>query len=506
MLAGRYELRARIGSGGMATVWRGFDRRLGREVAVKVLSENLAADERFRQRFEREARHIAALAHPNIVVVHDFGVEGDQPFIVMELVKGKTLRQLLAESAPLTPQQVLDLAADVLAGLGHAHEAGILHRDIKPGNVLVTDTGVSKLADFGIAKATEETVDLTDTGAILGTVSYASPEQLSGEPLGPPSDLYSLGCVLYECLAGRPPFVADNIAALVTQQQFAEPTPLTDLAPAVSPQLCATVMRALEKSPERRFDSAEEMALSMRAGIGAMSNRSLSITPLVAVSGGRLPTGTVTLFMSDIEGSTQLWERHPDAMAAALRRHDEVMYSAIEGAGGVVFKTVGDCFCAAFATATTAAMAARDAQQSLQTEGWPPPIDLRVRMALHTGNCEERNGDFFGPVVNRTARLVDVGHGGQILVSNVTAELLREKCPHLTSLRQLGKYELKDLGQPETIFQLDLEGAQNEFSALRCLDHSDRSNNLPAQLTSFVGRERHLGRRRNLPGDRLGFR
>ena len=241
----------------MATVWRGFDRRLGREVAVKVLSETLAADERFRQRFEREARHIASLAHPNIVVVHDAGVDGDQPFIVIELVKGKTLRQLLAESSPLTPHVVPALAADVLAGLGHAHEAGILHRDIKPGNILITESGVSKLADFGIAKATEETVDLTDSGAILGTVSYASPEQLSGDPLGPASDLYSLGCVLYECVAGRPPFVADNIAALVSQQQFATPEPLREGSPE-SPELAGTIMRALEKDPKRRYNTTTE--------------------------------------------------------------------------------------------------------------------------------------------------------------------------------------------------------------------------------------------------------
>jgi serine/threonine protein kinase len=259
VLADRYELRVRIASGGMATVWRAFDRRLGREVAVKVLSESLAADERFRRRFEREAQHIASLSHPNIVVVHDAGIDGDQLFIVMELVKGRSLRQLLAESAPLPPPMIARLAADVSAGLGHAHEADILHRDIKPGNILVTESGVSKLADFGIAKATEETVDITDSGAILGTVSYASPEQLSGDPLGPSSDLYSLGCVLYECAAGRPPFVADNLAALVTQQQFSSPEPLGDVSPEVPPQLGDTIMQALRKDPAQRFDSAGEM-------------------------------------------------------------------------------------------------------------------------------------------------------------------------------------------------------------------------------------------------------
>ncbi len=258
VLVDRYELRTRIGSGGMATVWRAFDRRLGREVAVKVLSESLAADERFRRRFEREAHHIASLSHPNIVVVHDYGADGDQLFIVMELVRGKTLRQLLAESAPLASSVVTQLATDVLAGLCHAHEAEILHRDIKPGNILITESGTSKLADFGIAKATEETIDLTDSGAILGTVFYASPEQLSGEPLGPPSDLYSLGCVLYECVAGRPPFVADNLAALVSQQQFSPPEPLKNVSPEIPLELGDTIMRSLEKDPAKRYASARD--------------------------------------------------------------------------------------------------------------------------------------------------------------------------------------------------------------------------------------------------------
>ena len=269
LLVGRYELRGRIGSGGMATVWRGFDTRLGRDVAVKVLSENMASDERFRHRFEREARHVASLNHPNVVVVHDFGVDGDRLFIVMELVTGKTLQQVLTESAPLPAPRVTALALDILAGLDHAHGAGILHRDIKPGNILVTESGIAKLADFGIAKGTEETAGLTDSGNILGTVSYASPEQLAGSSLGPPSDLYSFGCVLYECLAGRPPFLADNIAALVSQQQFATPESLRNVAPATPLRLDDTIMRALEKDPAKRFASAAEM----KHAIGPTSTR-----------------------------------------------------------------------------------------------------------------------------------------------------------------------------------------------------------------------------------------
>ena len=202
--------------------WQAYDRRLGREVAVEILSDTLASDEHFRERFEREARRVASLCHPNIVVVHDFGIDGDSLFIVMELVRGMPLRRALLSSR-LTPDATRTLAVGILSGLGHAHEAGILHRDIKPGNILLTESGSAKLADFGIAKSMDETIGLTDSGAILGSVSYASPEQLAGHPLTPASDLYSLSCVLYECLAGRPPFVADNLVTLIRTASRTKP-------------------------------------------------------------------------------------------------------------------------------------------------------------------------------------------------------------------------------------------------------------------------------------------
>jgi predicted ATPase/class 3 adenylate cyclase len=196
--------------------------------------------------------------------------------------------------------------------------------------------------------------------------------------------------------------------------------------------------------------------------------------------------------MTDIEGSTRLWEEYPESMSTALRRHDELMRTAIEGAGGYVFKEVGDSFCAAFATASDAVRAAATAQEALGGEVWPEPIDLRVRIALHTGSCEERGGDFFGPAVNRVARLEAVAHGGQVLVSGVTAHLLSDTIPRHTSLRDLGAHRLKDLSQPEHVFQLDIAGRDTEFPALRSLDNPKLDNNLPIQLTSFVGRDHEL--------------
>jgi serine/threonine-protein kinase len=234
-------------------------------VAVKVLSQSLANDERFRLRFDREARHIASLLHPNIVVVYDSGADDDHLFMVMELVQGRSLRALLPSAAPLSTTFTLTLAADILAGLEHAHAAGIIHRDIKPGNILVTDSDVCKLADFGISVGTAETLNLTDSGAVLGTVTYASPEQISGDPLSPASDLYSMGCVLYECIAGRPPFQSDNLAALVTQQQFGTPDGLERVAPNAPVELTSAIMKVLSKEPTDRFASAGEMARALAA-------------------------------------------------------------------------------------------------------------------------------------------------------------------------------------------------------------------------------------------------
>ena len=209
---------------------------------------------------------MASLSHPNIVVVHDFGIDGDTLFIVMELVRGMPLRRALLSSR-LTPDATRTLAVGILSGLGHAHEAGILHRDIKPGNILLTESGSAKLADFGIAKSMDETIGLTDSGAILGSVSYASPEQLAGHPLAPASDLYSLSCVLYECLAGRPPFVADNLVTLIARQQNEAPTPLRELAPSVPRNLTDPIMQGLVKDPEHRFATAEEIETALSSSL-----------------------------------------------------------------------------------------------------------------------------------------------------------------------------------------------------------------------------------------------
>jgi predicted ATPase/class 3 adenylate cyclase len=215
----------------------------------------------------------------------------------------------------------------------------------------------------------------------------------------------------------------------------------------------------------------------------------------------QLPSGTITLLFTDVQGSTRLWEAEPEPMAKALRRHDEIMRSAIERSGGYVFKTVGDSFCAAFSTAGSALAAVLESQQLLGGEDWPTSRPIKVRMGLHTGVCEERDTDYFGPVVNRTARLEAVAHGGQVLVSGTTADLLSESLADGIKLRDLGAHRLKDLGRPEQVFQLDAEFLDRDFPPLTSLDNPELPNNLPTLLSAFVGRDHELAELRRLVQD-----
>jgi serine/threonine protein kinase len=257
-LGGRYELGELIGSGGMAAVWRARDTQLKRDVAIKVLAARFSSDESFRRRFEREARHVASLSNPYVVSVYDFGVDGDKAYIVMELVTGHSLRSVLDSSHRLSVIETASYAIDVLSGLGHAHNAGIVHRDVKPGNILISN-GAAKLADFGIARSASDTTEIAAQGLFLGTIVYSSPELLMGREVGPRSDLYSLACVLYECLTGAPPFHVDDTSRAVLQHRFAEPRSIEETTSGVPKKMSQAIMYALSKEPNDRFESAEVM-------------------------------------------------------------------------------------------------------------------------------------------------------------------------------------------------------------------------------------------------------
>lgn len=280
VLNGRYELQSLLGGGGMALVYRARDQVLNRTVAVKVLREQYASDPTFQQRFTREAQAAGSLAHPNIVSVYDVGRDGDLPYIVMEYVPGRTLRDILNQDPVLPVDQAVNIAAGILNALEYAHRNGLIHRDIKPGNILITPQGTVKVVDFGIAKSASD-LSLTGAGMALGTAAYFSPEQARGEGARVQSDLYSVGATLYEMLTGRPPFDADTDVGIAYKHINEPPVPPRRLNPAIPPQLEAIILHALAKTPAQRFGSAAEMESALRnyAAFGAQATAAVPMVP-----------------------------------------------------------------------------------------------------------------------------------------------------------------------------------------------------------------------------------
>jgi serine/threonine-protein kinase len=284
LLGGRYQVGELLGYGGMAEVHRGRDLRLGRDVAIKMLRTDLARDNTFQMRFRREAQNAAALNHPAIVAVYDTGEEraptGEAlPFIVMEFVAGRTLKEVLAAEGRLMPRRALEITADICAALEFSHRHGIIHRDIKPGNVMLTPNGQVKVMDFGIARALASgATTMTQTSAVIGTAQYLSPEQARGEAVDARSDVYAAGCVLFELLCSHPPFVGDSPVAVAYQHVREDPPPPSDSNPDVTPDIDAIVLKALAKNPANRYQSAAEMRADV---LRAASGRPVLATPVL---------------------------------------------------------------------------------------------------------------------------------------------------------------------------------------------------------------------------------
>jgi serine/threonine-protein kinase len=263
VLGGRYRLDERLAAGGMGTVWRAEDTLLHRDVAVKVLNEGLSSDERFVERFRREAKAAAGLLHPNVAGVFDYGEEQGRPFIVMELIEGETLADALARRRSFEPDEVASIGAGVAEGLAAAHAAGFVHRDVKPANVMLTDRGDVKVMDFGIA-APESGTGLTGTGMVMGTARYLAPEQASGKPATPASDVYALGVVLFELLTGAPPFDRESPVATAMAHVREDPPPVASVRPDTPPWLAGLVDACLAKDPSERPAGAAELGAALR--------------------------------------------------------------------------------------------------------------------------------------------------------------------------------------------------------------------------------------------------
>ncbi len=285
LLGGRYQLGELLGYGGMAEVHRGRDLRLGRDVAIKMLRSDLARDTTFQMRFRREAQNAAALNHPAIAAIYDTGEErgpnGEPlPYIVMEYVAGRTLKEVLAAEGRLQPRRALEITADICAALEFSHRHGIIHRDIKPGNVMVTPSGQVKVMDFGIARDLGSgATTMTQTSAVIGTAQYLSPEQARGEQVDARSDVYATGCVLFELLTGQPPFVGDSPVAVAYQHVREDPPLVSQLNPEIGPDIDAVVMKALAKNPANRYQSAAEMRADL---LRAAAGRPVLATPVLS--------------------------------------------------------------------------------------------------------------------------------------------------------------------------------------------------------------------------------
>ena len=291
-IAGRYRIEGRLGVGGMSTVHLAFDSRLERYVALKLLAEHLADDSTFVSRFRREALAAARLVHPNIVQVFDFGFDAGhhQHFIVMEHVPGNSCAELLRDHGHLAVDKTIGIVTQACRGLDYAHRNGVVHRDVKPGNLLVSDSDVVKLADFGIARATDQS-SITQVGSVLGTAAYLAPEQARGDEAGPRADLYSLGVVTYQLMSGRLPYEAASLSELALKQQRESPTPLNQLVPGVPPELAEAVDVALSIDPRGRPENAIELADILGDGAHGVAPIRGSRTPGPSTADTRVASG-----------------------------------------------------------------------------------------------------------------------------------------------------------------------------------------------------------------------
>ena len=304
LISDRYQLGDRLGSGGMSSVYKATDRVLERTVAVKILAEHLSDDEKFVARFRREALAVAKLIHPNVVQVYDTGVDNDRHYIVMEYVEGRSGAQLLQSRGRLAPEVAVEIGAQACAGLEYAHRQGIVHRDVKPGNLMViggpagrgnapatahdppTGEMTVKLTDFGIARAAEQT-RLTQVGSVVGTAAYLAPEQARGEEAAPASDVYALGVVIYQLLTGRLPWEGSSLAELAIRRENERPLPPSSYDPAVPETLSTAVLRSLEGDPGLRYSTARQLAVALRAGLaGQQPPVAAADAPTRALAGG----------------------------------------------------------------------------------------------------------------------------------------------------------------------------------------------------------------------------
>ncbi len=506
---GGYLLEDEIGAGGMAVVFRARDERLDRPVALKVLAPRLAADDGFRVRFLGESRAAAAVDDPHIIPVYEAGEAGGVLFIAMRFVSGGDVRGLLRREGALAPSRAAAIVSPVASALDAAHAAGLVHRDVKPANMLL-DSRVGRpdhvyLSDFGLSRRGPSS-GLTGAGARLGTVAYMAPEQIQGGDLDGRADQYALACTAFELLAGAVPFDRDQDMAVIHAHMSAPPPSLAAARPGLPPAADAVLARAMAKAPADRYPTCRDFADALRGAFGlpayddpgAISPQAARVVvPFRQAEAGatrplpdrQLPTGTVTLLFTDIEGSTLLLSRLGEQYGTALSAQRTIMRAAIREHRGLEMGTEGDSFFVVFSSAADAVGCCVAAQRALARHDWPGDAAVRVRMGLHAGQPARHEDNYIGLDVHRAARIAAAAHGGQVVLSEAAWRLAGPGVPSGIGVTDLGFHRLKDIEEPERIFQLTGPGLAERFPPLKSLGAPTR---LPAPATPLVGREADL--------------
>lgn len=459
LLRERYEPIEVAGSGGQGEVMRAIDRQHERQVALKIRP---ASDPSMRQTLLQEARVLLGLRpHPGLPLVRDDFFADERYVIVMDWVEGTDLRTLLdTQGDPGLPvASVLAYLSEVAEALDHLHnhEPPIVHGDVKPANMILTPQGRVVLVDFGIASGSGE------VRGGSGTRGYVAPEIAAGQAATPAADIFGLAATAFALLTGQSPD-----GQWPEWEGFAARTART---------LGRAIRLGMSVDPERRPRRATELIDRLRSWQEA-----------------NLPTGTVTFLMTDVEGSTPLWDTHPEAMPRVLERHERIVAGAVESNSGRFIKSrgEGDSTLSVFVKASDAAKAAIEMQRAIAAQRWPDGIELRIRAGLHTGEAELREGDYYGTTVNRAARIRGVASGGEILISQTTAQLISDGLPPDVLLVDRGSHELKGLSRAEQIFQIEVPGAHTNVPRLAVPPVTEPISPLPEPRSNFVGRSREL--------------
>jgi predicted ATPase/serine/threonine protein kinase/DNA-binding CsgD family transcriptional regulator len=495
---GNYRLLKLIGRASFSEVYLGEHQHLNTQAAIKVLNTHFTSEDK--DRFYAEARNMARLTHPHIVRVLDFNVEDGYPFLIMEYVPNGTLRQRHPKGTRVPLEIVVSYIKQVADALQYIHTQKLIHRDIKPESLLIGQNQEVLLSDFGIAIIAQSTrsAQARQPQEVTESVVYMAPEQLIGKPR-PASDQYALAVAAYEWLSGDPPFNG-SVQQIASQHLSNPPHSLHAEMPWISSTVESILFKALAKDPQQRFATVQDFASALEENYRTESTEQTLFVPYSEhrVESGQsqsikrnLPTGTVTLLFTDIEGSTRLLERLGDSYADVLAECRQLLRATFQEWNGREVDTQGDAFFIAFARATDAVLAAVDVQRALSAHPWPEGVAVRVRMGLHTGEPTLTHEGYVGLDVNRAARIMSAGHGGQVLLSQTTANLVEQDLPEDITLRDLGEHHLKDLARPRHLFQLVISGLPADFQPLKTLD--THPNNLPVQLTPFIGREKELG-------------